>query len=271
MLSSRRLTISNAVIAARAAAVIVLMGSRKKITISWSGGKDAALALHRLLTQGGYQVDSLHCVFSRETGRVGLHGVHESLIQQQADAIGVPLIKSYLASGAGNESYDELMLSVYQSLRDTGVSHIAFGDIFLEDIKTYRETLVQKAGLTPLFPLWNIPSEECIRSIVDEGFRVVICAANERCFNQGLMGKEINPEWMPRLPADIDPCGENGEFHTFVTDAPYFKSPVRVDLGRITTESHTFHTAGNESTVEVISYYQDLLPATEALNASNSN
>jgi uncharacterized protein (TIGR00290 family) len=248
------------------------MGSRKKITASWSGGKDAALALHHIIKSGEFDVENLHCVINKETGRVGLHGVRESLIQRQADAIGVPLVKSYLAPDLSNQSYEKLVLETYQSFRDQGITHILFGDIFLEDLRVYREGLLRKTGLIPVFPLWKKSSEWCVKTVITEGFRTIICAANETCFTSGILGKTIDHDLIRMLPESIDPSGENGEFHTFVFDAPYFETAIAVERGEITNQSYELKTSGSgDGPAKMNFYFQDLLLSMKDLKASNNN
>jgi uncharacterized protein (TIGR00290 family) len=248
------------------------MGSKKKIAVSWSGGKDAALALHHVLHDSEVEVKNLHCVINEEGVRVGLHGVRESLIQQQADEIGIPLVKAYLKSDSSNQSYEALVSELYRSFRDQGITHVLFGDIFLDELKAYREKLLGEAGVEPLFPLWKKPSRLCVESVIKEGFQTVVCAANEACYQSGILGKVIDDNLLQRLPRGVDPSGENGEFHTFVFNAPYFKNSVDFSLGRITSEVYNLKTSDADGTpAKVTFYFQDLLPTMKDLKASNKS
>ena len=248
------------------------MGLKKKIAVSWSGGKDAALALHHVIHDGEVEVVNLHCVINSETRRVGLHGVRESLIQRQADLIGIPLVKAYLQSDSSNQSYEALVSRLYRSFHDQGITHILFGDIFLEELKAYREGLLREAVVEPLFPLWKKSSRPCVEMVVREGFQTVVCAANEVSYQSGLLGKVIDVGLLQRLPETIDPSGENGEFHTFVFNAPYFKTAVDFTMGRVTSETYDLKTSDSDNTSANIKFYfQDLLPSIKDLNASNKS
>ncbi len=247
------------------------MGSRKKITVSWSGGKDAALALDHVFNSNEFEVVSLHCIITSETGRVGLHGVREQLIDEQARAIGIPLVKSYLTQDASNHAYEEMVSGLYRSFHDEGITHILFGDILLEDLKTYREALLRKADLEPMFPLWGRSSRACVEAVVERGFRTIICAANETCYTHGFLGRIIDADVIRQLPGGVDASGENGEFHTFVFDAPYFKSAVAFSLGEVTSQTYTVNTINLLNDAGTVRFYfQDLLPSMKDLNASNS-
>lgn len=264
--------IVNGVIVAKTVAVIVLMDSKKKITISWSGGKDAALALLHIFSSNDFEVVNLHCIINKETRRVGLHGVREQLIEEQARAIGIPIVKSYLPVDSSNQGYEALVFDLYRSFREQGISHILFGDIFLEDLKSYREALLRKVGLQPVFPLWGQASGACVEAVVQNNFRTIICAANEVCYANGLLGKVIDVDLIRKFPGGIDPSGENGEFHTFVFEAPYFKSAVGFSLGEVTSQVYQVNaTNGDDNSGSVRFYFQDLLPSMNDLNASNNN
>lgn len=264
--------IVNGVIVAKTVVVIVLMDSKKKITVSWSGGKDAALALFHIFNSNEFEVANLHCVINKETGRVGLHGVREQLIEEQARAIGIPLVKSYLPSDSSNHVYEGLMSNLYRSFQNEGITHILFGDIFLEDLKLYREALLRKVGLQPVFPLWRQASRACVEAVVENDFRTIICATNEACYTKGFLGKVIDVDLIRKLPEGVDPGGENGEFHTFVFEAPYFKSAVRFSLGEITSQVYQMNATNvAEDPGSVRFYFQDLLPSMNDLNASNNN
>lgn len=237
------------------------MGSKKRITISWSGGKDVALALHTIINNEEYLVENLHCIINKETARVGLHGVRESLIEKQADTIGIPLVKEYLETAGSNKAYEALVKRLYTSFRDQGITHILFGDIFLEDLKKYREELLHDIGLEPVFPLWGRSSAECVRDVIGKGFQAIACATNEACYANGLLGHAIDTGFLKQLPVGTDPSGENGEFHTFVFAAPYFTKPIRFSLGEISDQTYTIDTSSSDGVKEKIKFYfQDLLP-----------
>jgi uncharacterized protein (TIGR00290 family) len=238
------------------------MATRKRITISWSGGKDSALALQRLNNNKEFEIVHLHCVIGENTRRVGLHGVREELIELQAAAIGLPLVKGYLKESESNHQYEGLVKSLYARFRDEGITHIMFGDIFLEDLKEYRERLLKESGLIPVYPLWTEKSEHLLQEFLSQGFKTVICACNDLSFHAGLLGRTIDMRFLDDVPPGIDPCGENGEFHSFVYEAPYFKRPVGFTLGDQTVREYTYQVK-NGSSVEVLKstfHFQELLP-----------
>lgn len=243
------------------------MDLKKKITVSWSGGKDSAFALYKILLSGEYEVAHLHTVISQETRRVGLHGVHESLIDLQAESIGIPLKKICLRSSEHHEAYEQLMHSFYKQCSREGISDIVFGDIFLEDLKKYREQLLQDSKLKPIFPLWNIDSGRLIEDFVNAGFRTLICSANASLFKREQVGKTIDAAFLQSLLPEVDPCGENGEFHTFVYEGPLFKKKIDVSLGEVLQRSYQYRKQnedGSLTELESAFWFQDLLPRTKS-------
>lgn len=242
--------------------VIVLMALKKKVTVSWSGGKDSAFALYKILLSGEYEVASLHTIFNRETCRVGLHGIHERLIEAQAAQIGIPLAKLYLDPSADNKAFERLSLEFYnQSKKD--IDAVAFGDIFLEDLKAYREKLLQTSGLEPIFPLWQCQSDLLINDFINTGFRTLICSADTKFFSKEAVGSLIDDCFVKQLPSTVDPCGERGEFHTFVYDGPIFKKPVEFAAGDVVLKWYDYEmTDADQQLIKQRSSYwfQDLLP-----------
>jgi uncharacterized protein (TIGR00290 family) len=243
------------------------MDSKKKITVSWSGGKDSAFALYKVLLSGEYDVVHLHTVISQETRRVGLHGVHESLIDLQAESMGIPLKKIYLESSEQHDAYEKLMHAFYKQCAREGTGAIVFGDIFLEDLKKYREQLLQDSKLNPIFPLWNIDSGRLIEDFVNAGFRTLICSANATLFKKEQVGQTIDAVFLQSLPPQVDPCGENGEFHTFVYEGPLFKRKIDVSLGEVIQRSYLYRKQnedGSLTELESAFWFQDLLPRTKS-------
>jgi uncharacterized protein (TIGR00290 family) len=238
------------------------MDSKSKITVSWSGGKDSALALSRLAKLDSYQLVSLHTIVGQNTRRVGLHGVREELLMKQSDAVGVPLIIGYLPDGDEMGMYETLVKQMYRSFREQGITHIMFGDIFLEDLRAYRESLLSDSGLIPVYPLWNASSTALIHEFLEGGFRTTICSCDERCYRAGLLGKEIAEDFLDVLPADTDPCGENGEYHSFVFDGPSFARPVAYSLGETLSRHYKFSVKEGDKVEEREKqfYFVDLLP-----------
>lgn len=213
--------------------------TKRSISISWSGGKDSALALFKVLKSGEWHVDHLHTVFDADNKRVGLHGIHESLIEQQAKAIGLPLHKLYLEKSFDTNAYQHLLTSYYQSLKSQGIDHVMFGDIFLEDLKDFRDTMLKASGLKGLYPLWLHDSAQLFEEFINAGFQSMICAADGKKLNKEVVGQTLSNELKEKYLRDVDVCGENGEYHSFVYDGPFFQFPLRVFLQqRVLKEYH---------------------------------
>lgn len=239
------------------------MDLKKKVTISWSGGKDSAFALYHVLQSGTYEVAGLHIVINEETKRVGMHGVREALIERQAEALGLPLTKLYLESSESHGAYQQLMRSFYQQCVNHNIDAVVFGDIFLEDLKIFREALLRPSGLQGIFPLWQRDTGAMITDFIHCGFKTLICAANATYFPPAQMGKTIDDAFVRQLPAAVDPCGERGEFHTFVYDGPFFKIPVAYERGEVVSKTYTYHKTddkGGSEKIETTFLFQDLLP-----------
>jgi uncharacterized protein (TIGR00290 family) len=250
-------------IVAKAVAGIVLMDSKKKITISWSGGKDSAFALYKILQSGAFEVVGLHTVINEETKRVGMHGVRETLVERQAEALDLPLCKLYLESSESHGAYERLMKGFYTQCVDEHIDGVAFGDIFLEDLKVFREQLLRTSGLQGIFPLWKQDTTYLIAEFIRSGFKTLACAANAKYFSETQMGKTIDDAFVRQLPAEVDPCGENGEFHTFVYDGPVFKTPVSYGEGAVVRKTYIYHktdATGASEKIENTFLFQDLLP-----------
>lgn len=236
---------------------------KKKVSISWSGGKDSAFALYKILQSGNYEIVNLHTVFGEDTKRVGLHGVPEELIEQQALALSLPLKKLYLKTSDDHYAYEELMSAFYKQSRDEDIEAIVFGDIFLEDLKKFRENILSKSKLLPVFPIWKFDSRTLIRDFLDAGFKTLICSADADYFKPLHVGRTIDHTLLKSFPKSIDPCGENGEFHTFVYDGPIFKTKVRFDLGAIIERNYTFKRTNDDGTTSLVKsrfWFQDLVP-----------
>jgi uncharacterized protein (TIGR00290 family) len=239
------------------------MDLKKKVTISWSGGKDSAFALFKILASGEYEVVSLHTVIGQETKRVGLHGVREELIELQAESIGIPLVKLYLPDSGDHEAYTSLMRSFYKSCARNGIHGVVFGDIFLEDLKKFREELLRDAGLHPCFPLWKIDTRLLVHDFINANFKTLICSADAALFTSDTVGKTIDHEFLNALPPHVDPCGERGEFHTFVYEGPVFKRSIPVALGEIVRKEYHYQKKNDDGSLDTVTsafWFQDLLP-----------
>lgn len=236
-----------------------------KVTVSWSGGKDSAFALHKILHSKQYEVVSIHTVFGDETKRVGLHGIREELIEQQAKLLGIPLIKLYLKTSENHGAYETLMRSFYQACAKQKIDGVIFGDIFLEDLKKYREELLKDSGLIPVYPIWKENTGTLLKEFIELGFKTVVCSANARYFSEYDLGKTIDHNFIKQLPEQVDPCGENGEFHTFTFEGPIFSKPVSFERGTTTAKKYSYQKKNDDGSTEQLEstfWFQELLPLT---------
>lgn len=219
------------------------------VVLSWSGGKDSAAALHELLRGGDYEVVELMTSVSEEYLRVSHHGVREVLLERQAAAIGLPLQKIYLPSGkqgpCTNEIYEQIMGERMAAYKARGIETVGFGDLFLEDLREWREKNLAKAEMRGIFPLWKRDTAKLARDVIAMGFRAYLSCVEGKV-GVGFAGRAFDQSLLDDLPPGIDPCGEYGEFHSFVYDGPIFQRPVSVQVGEIVIRDGR--------------YYADLLP-----------
>jgi len=205
----------------------------KRILLSWSGGKDSAWALHLLQQQPEYEVVGLLTTVNQHFGRVAMHGFRESLLDLQAEAAGLPLWKIPLPWPCSNEVYEALMAEACARAVSEGLHGIAFGDLFLEDIRAYRIAKLAPTGLTPIFPCWLIPTDQLARDMIAAGLRAHLACIDPRHLDRSFAGREFNPQLLADLPDSVDPCGERGEFHTFVSASPSYSSSIKVTVGEV--------------------------------------
>ena len=211
-----------------------MCADRARVALSWSGGKDAAWTLHRLRATPGLEVVALVTTVVPAFGRVAMHGVRVELVRAQARAAGVSLVEVPLPWPSTNDEYERRMLSALGALRgEAGVSHVAFGDLFLEDVRAYRERMLAGTGLTPLFPLWLEPTRSLIDAMLAAGLEASIVCLDPARVSRELAGRRLDAALLAGLPESVDPCGERGEFHTFVSAGPMLSEPVRVTPGVI--------------------------------------
>ena len=204
---------------------------KEKIVFCWSGGKDSALALHRLQREGRYDIVALLTTCNEHFQRVSMHGVRIELLEQQARAIGLPLEKMFVSQRSSNEEYIEKMKGHLLAFKAQGVTRFAFGDIFLEDLKRWREENLARLDLLGVFPIWKENSRDLIREFIALGFGSIICCVNDAYLGEAALGRKIDADFIASLPADVDPCGENGEFHSFAFAGPIFRQPLHVRVG----------------------------------------
>ena len=217
-----------------------------KAVFNWSGGKDSALALHQVMSEKSFQVEALLTTINSHHERVTMHGVRQELIERQAEQIGIPLKKMLVPEQPSMEVYEEEMEKNFLQLKAKGITHALYGDIFLEDLRKYREDQLAKFGMTASFPLWKRDTTKLLKDFLDQGFKTVTVSAQAR-LGEDFVGKIIDHAFIDELPHDVDPCGENGEFHTFVFDGPLFQSPIPFEIGeKIYREYDTPNQDGEE-------------------------
>jgi uncharacterized protein (TIGR00290 family) len=204
-----------------------------KILLSWSSGKDSAWTLHLLRQQAGASVAALLTSFNEVADRVAMHGVRKEIARAQAAAAGLPLIEVPLPSPCPNDVYEARMAAVVRAAVDDGFTHVAFGDLFLDDIRRYREERLTGTGLTPLFPLWGRPTRDLARQVVAAGVDARITCLDPRVMPREFAGRAYDAKLLEMLPPGVDPCAERGEFHTCVVAGPMFSRPIEVEPGEV--------------------------------------
>lgn len=203
----------------------------EKAVLCWSGGKDSAVALYEVQKSKQYRIAGLLTTVSEEYDRVSLHGVPRLLVEQQAHSIGLPLEEVFVPRSSTNEEYESRMKQTLIRLQREGVSLAIFGDIFLEDLRKYREDNLAKIGMKAVFPIWGRDTAGLIRDFITLGFKAVVTCINARVLDRRFIGRELDEGFLAELPPGVDRCGENGEFHTFVYDGPIFKHRIGFTLG----------------------------------------
>ena len=203
------------------------------ILLSWSGGKDSALALQELVRARQYTVRALLTTVTEEFDRISMHGVRRSLLSAQASSLGLPVEEVWIPKNSSNEIYETRMREVLTRYKDRGVERVAFGDIFLQDIRSYREERLAQIGMRGVFPLWERNTSRLAREFVDSGFRAVVCCVDPRRLPGEFCGREYDLAFLESIPASVDPCGENGEFHTFVYAGPIFSNEIPILKGEV--------------------------------------
>ncbi len=203
--------------------------------LSWSSGKDSAWTLHMLRTRGDVEVVGLLTTLNREAARVAMHAVREELLDAQAEAVGLPLVKIFLPHPCSNEVYETAMRGAIARALDAGITHMAFGDLFLADVRRYREQMLAGTGIQPVFPLWGQPTGNLADRMVAAGLRAYLTCVDPAQLSQAFAGRTFD-EWLLKdLPSSVDPCGERGEFHTFAYAGPMFDRSIPIVPGEVIT------------------------------------
>lgn len=222
----------------------------EKVLVSWSGGKDCAYALHEYVHENGHEIAALLTTVTEGYDRISMHGVRRSLLRSQAESLGYPLEEVLIPQQCTDEEYGRLMGSTLEKYNNLGVRGVVFGDLFLEDVRNYREEKLAGIGMKGIFPIWGIDSVELARSFIDQGFRAIVVCVDTEALEGDYVGREYDDRFLSDLPTTVDPCGENGEFHTFVYDSPLFSRSIKFKRGEKVLREDRF-------------YYCDLVPLHE--------
>lgn len=205
--------------------------SVRPVLMAWSGGKDSCMALHRLMSDPGWRVTGLLTTVTEQYRRVSMHGVPVELLRAQADSIGLPLEIVYIPPDADNEIYQHRMGETLERCRSAGVHTVAFGDLFLEDVRDYRIEMLARVAMDAVFPVWGIPTDELARAFIDAGHRAILTCVDTDQLDGAFSGRLYDDSLLAELPDGVDPCGENGEFHSFVFAGPLLTEVVGFEAG----------------------------------------
>tara|TARA_R110002072_G_scaffold21664_1_gene76519 strand:- start:49537 stop:50283 length:747 start_codon:yes stop_codon:yes gene_type:complete len=208
-----------------------LITAAPKAVMNWSGGKDSALTLYKLQQSQEFEIACLLTSISQKYQRISMHGVRSELLDAQAKSIGIPVVKMEVPDMPSMEVYENTMRDTLSDLKKKGITASIFGDIFLEDLREYRENKLAELELTAVFPLWKQPTGKLIHEFLDLGFKTITTCVNEKYLDKSFVGRVIDEDFLKDLPANVDPCGEHGEFHTFVFDGPIFSKPIEFEIG----------------------------------------
>ncbi|MFC1738014.1 diphthine--ammonia ligase [Planctomycetota bacterium] len=226
---------------------------KEKIIFSWSSGKDSALALNELKKNDNCEILSLLTTITKDYDRISMHGVRRTLLEKQAEVLGIAFEKTFISKNISNEQYEAKMQQVLEKYLTAGVSSVAFGDIFLEDLRKYRENNLSKIGMKGIFPIWKKDTAQLAHAFINSGFRAVITCVDSNVLDKTFLGRRFDEQFLSELPSTIDPCGENGEFHTFVFDGPIFQNQIKHTTGKVVLKENRF-------------YYLDLIPSPNSNN-----
>ncbi len=205
----------------------------EKVLVCTSAGKDSTFALYKILQDKNYKVVAMLTTVTRDYDRISMHGVRRTLLEQYAESIGIPLEMVFITKGADNAEYEKNMEAALRKYQKQGINSCVFGDLFLEDIRAYREKNLAKIGMKGIFPLWEMDTKELAREFIDLGFKAVISCIDPKQIDKSFAGRVFDGSFLKDLPAKADPCGENGEFHSFVFDGPIFKQKINWTKGEI--------------------------------------
>ena len=209
----------------------MIVSTPKKALFNWSSGKDSALALYKILQNPEFKIEYLLTSVNQQYQRISMHGVRVGLLEAQAKSIGLPLKIMQIPEMPTMEVYENVMTKTLTELKEQGITHSVFGDIFLEDLRKYREDKLAQIGFEGIFPIWKIPTHDLIQEFINLGFKTIVVCVNERFLDKSFVGRIIDQSFINDLPENVDVCGENGEFHTFTFDGPIFSEPINFEVG----------------------------------------
>ncbi|HEY2895671.1 MAG TPA: hypothetical protein VGJ12_00940 [Gemmatimonadaceae bacterium] len=223
------------------------------VLVAWSGGKDSALVLRAVLADPSLQVEALLTTVTREYDRISVHGVRRSLLHAQVRALELPLLEMEIPASCDNATYEAALADALRGARarNDGLHRCVFGDLFLEDVRRYREERLASLGMQPIFPLWGRDTSTLAREFIHDGFRAVVVCVDSTVLDASFSGREYDVSFLAELPPGVDPCGENGEFHTFVYDGPLFRERMKFSIGETVVRDERF-------------VYTDLVASTDA-------
>lgn len=219
----------------------------EKVLFSWSGGKDSAIALYEIQKSKSYEILALLTTITEDYDRVSMHGLRRSLLERQANSLGISLEKVFITKDASNEEYESKMKEALLRYKNAGVHSVVFGDIFLQDVRKYREENLSKIGMNGVFPIWRRNTTALAHTFIDLGFKAVTICIDSNVLDKRFAARDFDKQFLSELPPTVDPCGENGEFHSFVFDGPIFKENILFKKGEIVLRDNRF-------------YYCDLIP-----------
>jgi uncharacterized protein (TIGR00290 family) len=228
----------------------------KRAFVGWSGGKDCTLALHKIIGEGICEPAYLLTTLSAETKRVSMHGVRRELITRQEFSLGIRGRKVYLPADTSHETYNRYMHHECLLMKQRGIGYGVFGDIFLEDLKRYREEKLAEAGIEGVFPLWQTASRKVYEEFTGLGYKAIIICVDEQKMGREFLGRTLDEQLLAELPAGVDPCGENGEFHTFAYEGPLFRQPIQFSTGETVYKTYDSPQGGGKAGF----YFLDLVP-----------
>ena len=239
----------------------------KKALFNWSSGKDSALALYKILKNPDFKIECLLTSVNQHYQRISMHGVRTELLEAQAKSIGIPLKIMQIPEMPSMEVYEKVMTETLSELKKQGITYSVFGDIFLEDLRKYREDKLAEIGFETQFPLWKIPTHDLIQEFIRLGFKTIVVCVNERFLDKSFAGRIIDQDFINDLPENVDVCGENGEFHTFTFDGPIFSETINFEIGetiyrKYNQPKESSDTACDINTADVFDYgfwYTDLI------------